>query len=125
MDRAQVVDKVVQAIGQIYTELRLGKIEVQWLTDKQLLALNIKHLNHNFLTDIITFDYTRGNRISGELFISTEMVKANAEEQGCSELTETQRVVAHGILHLVGFGDKSPEQAAEMRTKENEVLARL
>ena len=125
MDSGQVVKDVLEIIEQIYTERRLGKIEVHWLTDQQLLELNIKHLNHNYLTDIITFDYTRGNRISGELYISTEMIESNAEEHGCSVLKETQRVVAHGILHLLGFGDKSPEEAAVMRVKENEVIARL
>ena len=125
MNPGLVVEKVLKVIEEIYTERRLGKIEVHWLTDQQLLELNIKHLNHDYLTDIITFDYSRGTRISGELFISTQMVQSNAKEHGCSELTETQRVVAHGILHLLGFGDKSPEEAAMMRTKENEVLARL
>lgn len=125
MNPGLVVEKVLKVIEEIYTERRLGKIEVHWLTDQQLLELNIKHLNHDYLTDIITFDYSRGTRISGELFISTQMVQSNAEEHGCSELTETQRVVAHGILHLLGFGDKSPEEAAMMRTKENEILARL
>ena len=125
MNPGLVVEKVLKVIEEIYTERRLGKIEVHWLTDQQLLELNIKHLNHDYLTDIITFDYSRGTRISGELFISTQMVQSNAAEHGCSELTETQRVVAHGILHLLGFGDKSPEEAAMMRVKENEVLARL
>ena len=125
MNPGLVVEKVLKVIEEIYTERRLGKIEVHWLTDQQLLELNIKHLNHDYLTDIITFDYSRGTRISGELFISTQMVQGNAVEHGCSELTETQRVVAHGILHLLGFGDKSAEEAAIMRTKENEVLARL
>ena len=125
MNSGLVVENVLKVIEEIYTERRLGKIEVHWLTDQQLLELNIKHLNHDYLTDIITFDYSRGTRISGELFISTQMVQGNAAEHGCSELTETQRVVAHGILHLLGFGDKSAEEAAIMRTKENEVLARL
>ena len=125
MNPGLVVEKVLKVIEEIYTERRLGKIEVHWLTDQQLLELNIKHLNHDYLTDIITFDHSRGTRISGELFISTQMVQSNAAEHGCSELTGTQRVVAHGILHLLGFGDKSPEEAAMMRTKENEVLARL
>ena len=125
MDSGQVFKDVLEIIKQIYTERRIGKIEAHWLTEQQLLELNIKHLNHNYHTDIITFDYSRGNRISGELFISTEMVKSNAAEHGCSVLKETQRVVAHGILHLLGFGDKSQEEAAVMRTKENEVIARL
>ena len=125
MNSGQVVKDVLKTIEEIYTERRLGKIEVHWLTDKQLLELNIQHLNHNYLTDIITFDYSRGTRISGELFISTQMVQNNAAEHGCSELTETQRVVAHGILHLLGFGDKSPEEVEIMRIKENEVLSRI
>jgi probable rRNA maturation factor len=108
MNPGLVVENVLKVIEEIYTERRLGKIEVHWLTDQQLLELNIKHLNHDYLTDIIT-----------------QMVQGNAAEHGCSELTETQRVVAHGILHLLGFGDKSAEEAAIMRTKENEVLARL
>jgi len=95
------------------------------MTDDELLELNKEHLNHDYYTDIITFDYSRGKRISGELFISTDRIKDNATTLDVSALNETRRVVAHGILHLIGFGDKTEEEALVMREKENEVLANL
>ncbi len=125
IDHVEVIAEVTSAIRSIYSEIRLGKIQVHWLTDDALLEVNKEHLNHDYYTDIITFDYSRGKRISGELFISTDRIKDNATTLDVSELNETRRVVAHGILHLIGFGDKTEEEALVMREKENEVLANL
>ena len=125
IDRVQVMAEVTEVIKALYSEYRLGKIEVHWMSDDELLEVNRKHLNHDYYTDIITFDYGRGKRISGELFISTDRIQDNATTLGVSELEETRRVVAHGILHLLGFGDKTEAEAIVMREKENEVLAQL
>lgn len=125
IDHVEVIAEVTAVIQKIYTDYRFGKLQVHWMSDDELLEVNRTHLNHDYYTDIITFDYSRRNRISGELFISTDRIKDNATTLGVSELNETRRVVAHGILHLIGFGDKTEAEAAEMRAKENEVLANL
>lgn len=116
------LEPVLNAMRNLYPGKRFGKIEVHWLSDDALLEINKKHLDHDYYTDIITFDYSRGNKVSGELFISTDRIADNAQALNCSINQETYRVVAHGILHLVGFGDKTTEEQAIMRSKEDEVL---
>ena len=116
------ITSVFSCISQLYPEHRLGKIQVHWLSDEELLEINKEHLNHDYFTDIITFDYSRGSKISGELFISIDRIKDNALMLNCTLEQETHRVVAHGVLHLIGFGDKTPEEQAVMRSKEDEVL---
>ena len=120
-----LVDKVKGAIKALYPELRLGKIEVYGCSDEELLSVNKEHLQHDYYTDIITFDYSRGKKISGELFISVDRVRDNAGLLGVDYKLELVRVVAHGILHLIGFKDKTEGQATEMRRREDEVLVYL
>jgi len=122
---ARLVDRVKSAINALHPSARLKKIDVYGVTDNELLEINNKHLQHNYYTDIITFDYSRGNRISGELHISVERVKDNASALGLAYESELLRVIAHGILHLIGFKDKTKEEEAVMRSKEDEVLAYL
>ncbi|MDA7721566.1 rRNA maturation RNase YbeY [Schleiferiaceae bacterium] len=105
--------------------MRLGKIEVYGCSDEELLSVNKEHLQHDYYTDIITFDYSRGKKISGELFISVDRVRDNAGLLGVDYKLELVRVVAHGILHLIGFKDKTEGQATEMRRREDEVLVYL
>jgi rRNA maturation RNase YbeY len=102
-----------------------GWISLVFCTDEELLQVNKDHLNHDFYTDIITFDYCEGNTISGDLFISTERVAANATEFGVEFEEELARVVFHGLLHLSGYNDKSEEDKAIMRSKENHYLNKL
>lgn len=125
IDRVHIVSNVTAALKVLYPSNRFSRIDVHWLSDDELLEVNRTHLDHDYYTDIITFDYTRGSRISGELFISKDRIKENAITLGVREEEETARVVAHGILHLLGFGDKTEEEARLMREKENEVLAQL
>ena len=120
-----LVNGVKSAISKLYPLAQLKKIDVYGVSDNELLLINNKHLNHDYYTDIITFDYSRGNRISGELFISVERVKDNAVTLGLTYESELSRVIAHGILNLIGFKDKTKEEAAVMRSKEDEVLAYL
>jgi rRNA maturation RNase YbeY len=86
------------------------------------LDINVKYLDHNYFTDIITFDYVEGNTISGDLFISIETVKENAKEYNITWIKELYRVILHGILHLVGYNDKSEKERKIMREKENYYL---
>ena len=118
-----LVDSVKSAIHKLYPTTRLKKIDVYGVSDEELLSINKKHLEHDYYTDIITFDYSRGNKISGELYVSLERVEENALALDLSYESELRRVVAHGILHLIGFKDKTEEEEKAMRSKEDEVLA--
>ena len=120
-----VESHILKAFQDLYQDFRFGDIYIHWMTDEQLLEVNRKHLNHDYYTDIITFDYTRRNKISGELFISEDRIADNAKQNGEPIERERNRVVAHGILHLIGFGDKTEEEKALMRSKEDEILDRL
>jgi len=93
-------------------------------SDDYLLALNREHLDHDYYTDILTFDLTEpGAPLRADLFISTDRVAENAEEFGVSYVDELHRVMAHGLLHLLGLHDKTPEEAQAMRQAEDEALA--
>lgn len=97
-------------------------IVIVFCSDSFLLELNKKHLKHDYFTDIITFSYTTLDRISGDLFISVDRVKENALKEGVFFERELERVVYHGVLHLCGYNDKTPEEIKEMRSKENYYL---
>jgi probable rRNA maturation factor len=104
-------------------ELReLGDLNVIFCSDEYLLEMNRTHLEHDYFTDIITFDYCDGDVVSGDLFISVDRVKENATSFGISFMDELHRVCVHGLLHLCGYGDKSVEEEIIMRTKEDEML---
>lgn len=100
-----------------------GEINYIFCDDEYLLQKNIEFLNHDTLTDIISFDYTMGNLISGDIFISVERVKDNAVDYNVPFEEELKRVMAHGILHYCGYKDKSEDDSALMRDKENEKIA--
>lgn len=101
---------------------RLGDINYIFCSDDELLEINIQHLNHNTYTDIITFDYTEGDKISSDIFISIDRVAENAKKFKVSFEEELHRVMIHGILHLCGYKDKSKADAELMRKKENGAL---
>jgi len=101
---------------------RTGKIAYIFCSDKRILEVNKKYLQHEYYTDIITFDYSEGIIISGDIFISTETVLSNAVEFKVSFDEELKRILIHGILHLCGQDDKSPENRMEMTRKENMAL---
>ena len=97
-------------------------IVIVFCSDKFLLDLNKKHLDHDYFTDIITFSYTVNNKISGDLFISVDRVKENSLKECVSFEKELERVVYHGVLHLCGYKDKTEKEIKEMRSKENYYL---
>lgn len=103
----------------------LGDIAWIFCSDEELLDINIRHLNHHTYTDIITFDYTADHFIAGDIFISVERVKENAEKFKVTFEEELHRVIIHGVLHLCGYKDKSKEQSELMRKKENSALKKL
>lgn len=100
----------------------LGDLQYVFCSDEFLHGINIQYLNHDTLTDIITFDYTSGDVVSGEVYISIERVKENAESLGNSFEDELDRVIIHGVLHLCGYLDKTAEQKKVMRGKEDACL---
>ena len=99
-----------------------GAINYIFCGDDYLHALNVEYLDHDTLTDIITFPYDTFPRVTGDLFISTERVADNARELGNDYRDELHRVIIHGVLHLCGYGDKSTEEAVAMRNLEEEAL---
>lgn len=102
----------------------LGEINYIFCDDQYLLKKNQKYLQHDTFTDIITFDYTEENCLSGDIFISIERVKENAITFAVPFETELRRVIIHGVLHLMGYKDKSDEEAETMRSKENYYLSK-
>lgn len=104
---------------------QLGAMSVIIGTDEWLLEQNIKYLEHDFYTDIITFDYVEGDIISGDLLISLDRVHENAEEYNVSRETELNRVIIHGLLHLCGYADHSEKDIKIMREKEDYYLSLL
>ena len=110
----------------IENELKIpGDISAIFCTDEYLLEMNKEYLDHDYYTDIITFDYTEGEVISGDLFISIERIADNAEKFNTTLLKELYRVVFHGVLHLAGYKDKSEEEASKMREKEDYYLRKV
>lgn len=97
----------------------IGEINIIFCSDPYILDLNIKSLNHHFFTDIITFDYCEGDILSGDLYISVDTVRANAEFYNTDFDNELYRVIVHGLLHLIGYDDHSDEEIAVMRSKED------
>ncbi len=103
----------------------IGEIAYIFCSDERILGINRQYLQHDYYTDIITFDYSEGNRLSGDLFISLDTVRSNAGLYGTPYETELHRVLIHGILHLCGIDDKKPGARAIMEAAENEALALL
>lgn len=102
---------------------RLGQISIIFCSDNYILDINQRFLQHDYFTDIITFDYCEGDRLSGDLFISVDSVRENAIEYGSSFNDELNRVMVHGILHLIGYDDHTDEDIRQMRSKENYYLS--
>ena len=114
------VNAVAKAHGK-----RCGAIAYIFVDDEKILEVNREFLQHDYYTDIITFDYTEGNKISGDLFISLDTERTNAEDVGATYEEELHRVIIHGILHLCGINDKGPGEREIMEAEENKALALL
>ena len=99
-----------------------GEINYIFCDDEYLHKINVEYLNHDTLTDIISFDYTVGNVLQGDIFVSVERVKDNANDFNVSFEEELKRVLSHGVLHYCGYKDKSPKDEALMRSKEEEKM---
>ena len=102
---------------------RIGDIAVIFCSDNYILDVNIRYLGHDYFTDIITFDYCEGEKLSGDLFISVDSVRENSVFYGTDFKDELNRVIVHGILHLIGYDDHSEKDIKEMRRKEDYYLS--
>lgn len=118
-------DQFLVVFKKLYPDHRFGNIIIHWVNDDELLEINKRFLNHNYYTDIITFDYSRGKKISGELYISKDRVIENAKKEIIPFDLERDRVIAHGVLHLLGFNDNTEKEQNEMRLKEDQFLKEL
>ncbi len=108
-----------------HLDFKLGNISVIFCSDDYLLSLNKKHLNHNYYTDVITFNYCSNKTISGDIFVSVDRVRAFSIDTNTSFLSEINRVIVHGVLHLCGFDDKKPDEILRMRKLEDLYLTKL
>lgn len=125
--KLQNEEGIVNWISDAITSERktLGEINYIFVSDEYLLNLNKTYLNHDTLTDIITFDNSVGNILHGDIYISVERVQDNAIDFNVSFEEELHRVMIHGVLHLAGYRDKTDKEAEEMRTRENHYLEGL
>ncbi len=103
----------------------LGEINIIFCSDDYLLKLNEQYLNHDTLTDILTFDFVEGKTISGDIFISIDRMKENAKLFHVKQSTEMYRLMAHGVLHLLGYEDKTKKQKEMMTAQEDTALRKI
>ena len=111
----------IKAVAESYGK-RVGEIAYIFCSDEKILEVNRQYLQHDYYTDIITFDYCEGKRLSGDLFISLDTVRTNAVQFEAPYETELFRVIIHGILHLGGINDKGPGEREIMEAAENKAL---
>ena len=112
----------IKAVASTYGK-RVGEIGYMFVDDEKILQVNREYLGHDYYTDIITFDYDEGDEINGDLVISLDTVRSNAEMLGKDYYEELHRVIIHGILHLCGINDKGPGEREIMEAAENRALA--
>ncbi len=128
VESIEILDEILisKLIFLIHNELkREGDLSVVFCSDEYLIKMNKEYLQHDYYTDIITFDYVEENVISGDLFISLDRIKDNARKFDVPVINELYRVVFHGVLHLVGYNDKTDEEKKMMREKENFYLSKV
>lgn len=118
------VERWIRSVAADYG-FTVGELNYIFCSDERELAVNREFLQHDYYTDVITFDYSSVGRISGDIFISTDFVRAVAEELGVPFEHELCRIIIHGALHLTGQADKTPETKAEMTRKEELALGKL
>ncbi len=119
--KKQATKNWIKLVAENYGK-KIGDINYLFCTDEKILEVNNQYLSHDFYTDIITFDYSEGNKISGDIFISLDTVRTNSQKYNTGFMEELHRVIIHGILHLCGIDDKSEHEEKAMRQAENEAL---
>lgn len=124
LKKIKVIKRWLEDVVSFYNK-EMGVINVIFCSDDFLLKINKEYLNHNYLTDIITFNFCEKNEISGDLFISIDRVKDFSKTNKLTFVNELHRVIVHGVLHLCGFNDKSTKEKQKMRKLENFFLEKL
>ena len=114
------LDESVRPLGFV-----IGELSFIFCSDEYLKEINVKYLNHDFFTDVITFDYSKEKLLFGDVYVSTDRVKENAKTYSSSFNKELFRVIIHGVLHLCGFNDKTKKEKTLIRSKENEALSTI
>jgi rRNA maturation RNase YbeY len=112
------VERWIRSVAADYG-FSVGELNYIFCNDDKILAVNREFLQHDYYTDIITFDYTTRSRVNGDIYISLDTVQSNAEQEGTTFVHELHRIIIHGLLHLTGQGDKTPETKVEMTAKED------
>lgn len=118
-----MVDKWLREVAADYNK-KIGNLNYLFCDDAEILRVNREFLKHDYFTDIITFDYSNKNRVSGDIFISLDTVKSNSLEINTEYGEELLRVIAHGLLHLCGIDDKGPGEREIMEANENKALTK-
>ena len=103
----------------------VGELNYIFCDDEKILAVNREFLQHDYYTDVITFDYSTRTRVNGDIYISLDTVTTNAQQVGAPFLHELHRIIIHGLLHLTGQADKTPETKAQMTAKEEDALSKI
>ena len=119
--KRRATTKWIRSVAATYGK-KVGDVAYIFVSDDKILEVNRQYLQHDYYTDIITFDDSEGDVISGDLFISLDIVRSNSEQQGTAYEEELHRVIIHGILHLCGLNDKGPGEREIMETAENKAL---
>lgn len=118
------ISRWIRAVSADYG-FSVGNINYIFCSDERELAVNREFLGHDYYTDVITFDYSTASTLNGDIFISLDTVRSNAEMVGTTFEHELHRIIIHGVLHLTGQGDKTPETKIQMTEKEEKALAKL
>ncbi len=121
---APLLEKWIAAVAKTHNRI-VGPLTYIFCDDPKIIEVNRQFLNHDYFTDIITFDYSRGRMVSGDMFISLDTVLSNSELVGATYERELLRVIIHGVLHLCGINDKGPGEREIMESFENQALALL
>lgn len=121
---APLLEKWIAAVAKTHNRI-VGPLTYIFCDDPKIIEVNRRFLNHDYFTDIITFDYSRGRMVSGDMFISLDTVLSNSELVGATYQRELLRVIIHGVLHLCGINDKGPGEREIMENFENQALVLL
>lgn len=121
---APLLEKWIAAVAKTHNRI-IGPLTYIFCDDPKIIEVNRQFLNHDYFTDIITFDYSRGRMVSGDMFISLDTVLSNSELLGATYQRELLRVIIHGVLHLCGINDKGPGEREIMENFENQALVLL
>ena len=119
--REAEVSEWVREVAKSYGKV-VGDINYIFVDDETMLDINRRFIGHDYYTDHIGFDYSQGNALSGDIYISLDTVRTNAEQFGATQDEELHRIIIHGLLHLCGLRDKTPEERAEMQKAEDKAL---